>query len=230
MSPRLSRAKLPAALSEMARRLERALGPQGWWPARTPFEVMVGAVLTQNANWKNVEQAIANLRGAGALRLKELLALPVRQLAGLIRPSGYFRLKARRLRALSRWLKARSGGRLARLSKVSTEALRRELLSVNGIGRETADSILLYALERPVFVVDAYTRRVLLRHGLIRGAEAYDDIREAFERSIRGRNRVSRMNELHARIVALAKRFCRAKPSCCGCPLDGWRKRPPRGH
>lgn len=230
MTPRRERsakktapAKLPAgALRDMARRLDRAFGPQQWWPAETPFEVMVGAVLTQNTNWKNVELAIANLKGARALSPKKLLALSRARLRKLIRPAGYFRVKEKRLRSFVEWLYSRTRGRLALLKATPTNELREELLSVHGVGPETADSILLYALGRQVFVVDAYTRRVLERHGLLRGGEPYDLIREAFERAIAGRNRTRRMNELHARIVTLAKRHCRAVRSCEGCPLESW--------
>ncbi len=211
-----------AVLRDMARRLQRAFGPQGWWPARTPFEVMVGAVLTQNANWKNVEQAIANLRASRRLSLAGIIALSRLRLQRLIRPAGYFRVKEKRLRSLCEWLDGRCKGRLARLAKIPTPELRAELLAVHGVGPETADSILLYALERPVFVIDAYTRRVLTRHGLSHDREGYDLLRERFERAMRGRSRLRRMNELHAQIVALAKRHCRVRPSCEGCPLEGW--------
>ncbi len=213
-----------AALRDMARRLEGAFGPQHWWPAQTPFEVMVGAVLTQNTNWKNVERAIANLKRAKALSPKGILALTPARLRKLITPAGYFRVKEKRLRSLVEWFQARTRGRLALLKATPTGDLREELLSVHGVGPETADSILLYALGRPVFVVDAYTRRVLERHGLLRGGEPYDLIREAFERAIAGRNRTRRMNELHAQIVELAKRHCRARRSCEGCPLEKWMK------
>jgi endonuclease-3 related protein len=213
-----------ASLRDMARRLQKAFGPQRWWPADTPFEVMVGAVLTQNANWKNVEQAIANLKQARALSPGRILALTPAKLQRLIRPAGYFRVKEKRLRSLVEWFRTRARGRPARLKATSTEELREELLSVHGVGPETADSILLYALGRPVFVVDAYTRRVLERHGLLRGREPYDLIREAFERAITGRNRTRRMNELHAQVVELAKRHCRTRRSCEGCPLERWPK------
>ncbi len=206
----------------MARRLERAFGPQGWWPARTPFEVMVGAILTQNAAWRNVESAIENLDRSGALSLRKLLALPRRRLERLIRPSGYFRVKARRLVSFCRWLDAKCGGRVGRLNHAPTTRLREELLEVKGVGPETADSILLYALGRPVFVVDAYTRRVLARHVMSEDGEAYDSIRRRFESAIRSGDRVCRMNELHAQIVELAKRFCRVGPVCEGCPLERW--------
>jgi endonuclease-3 related protein len=206
----------------MARRLERAFGPQGWWPAETAFEVMVGAVLTQNAAWRNVERAMDNLAREGALEASRLLAIPRPRLEALVRPSGYFRVKAGRLLSLVRWLERRCGGDAGRLSAVPTDALRRELLAVNGVGPETADSILLYALGRPVFVVDAYTRRVLARHGMSREGEPYDSIRLRFERAIRSGDRVCRMNELHAQVVELAKRRCRVEPVCEGCPLAGW--------
>jgi endonuclease-3 related protein len=189
---------------------------------------MVGAVLTQNANWKNVERAIANLRRAGALTLGRILRLRPASLGTLIRPAGYFRVKARRLLALCRWLDERCGGRLARLRRIDDSPLREELLAVHGVGPETADSILLYALGRPVFVVDAYTRRVLSRHGLARGEEPYEVIRASFERALGTREAVRRYNEAHAQIVALAKRHCRTRPACEGCPLHTWRRYPPK--
>ncbi len=227
-SRRSAHPRLPAradadALRGLARRIDRAFGPQGWWPARTPFEVMVGAVLTQNTNWTNVERAIAALRSAGALTLRGILALSRAKLQRLIRPAGYFRVKEKRLRSLCEWLHERCGGRVSQLARIPTPELRAELLAVHGVGPETADSILLYALARPVFVVDAYTRRVLARHGLSNEREPYESIRGSFERAIRGPRRLRRMNELHAQIVELAKRYCRVRPACPGCPLEGWR-------
>ena len=208
----------------MAGRLKRSFGPRGWWPAETPFEVMVGAVLTQNAAWTNVEKAIANLRRERALSLAKVLALPRAKLQRLIRPAGYFRVKAKRLISLCEWLLARCGKRcdLKKLDATPTMELRHELLGVHGVGPETADSILLYALGREVFVIDAYTRRVLSRHGMSGAKEKYDSLRERFERAINGRSRLASLNELHARIVELAKRHCRPKPRCEGCPLAGW--------
>lgn len=213
-----------SAVRELARRLDRALGPQGWWPAKTPFEVMVGAILTQNTNWKNVERAISNLEASGVLSPEAITGLPPDRLAELIRPAGYFRVKSRRLREFCNWLLLRSEA----LEDMPTAELREELLSVSGVGPETADSILLYALGRPVFVVDAYTRRIFTRHGLIHGDEPYDEIRAGVERAIRGPRRVRRFNELHAQIVEVGKRFCRTEPICEGCPLEGWEVRPPR--
>jgi endonuclease-3 related protein len=188
---------------------------------------MVGAVLTQNAAWTNVEKAIANLRRERALSLARVLALPRARLQRLIRPAGYFRVKAKRLRSVCEWLAARCGARcnLRKLESEPTPDLRRELLGVHGVGPETADSILLYALGREVFVVDAYTRRVLSRHGMSEAREGYESLRERFERAIAGRNRLSRLNELHAQVVELAKRHCRPRPRCEGCPLEGWPQR-----
>jgi len=186
--------------------------------------MMVGAVLTQNAAWTNVEKAIANLRRERALSLAKVLALPRAKLQRLIRPAGYFRVKERRLRSLCEWLESRCGKRcdIRKLDAMPTPELRHELLGVHGVGPETADSILLYALGREVFVIDAYTRRVLSRHGMSDAREKYDSMRERFERAIKGRNLLSRLNEFHARIVELAKRHCRTKPRCEGCPLAGW--------
>jgi endonuclease-3 related protein len=209
-------------LRDLARLLSRSFGPRGWWPARTPFEVMVGAVLTQNTNWKGVEKAIANIRDDGSLTLGAILKMRPSALAALIRPAGYYRVKAKRLLSLCRWIDERCGGRLKRLRSMKLSALREDLLGVHGVGRETADSILLYALERPVFVIDAYTRRVLSRHGLIRGDEPYDLLRESCERAVTGEGRVRRFNELHAQIVELAKTHCRVRPVCAGCPLENW--------
>ncbi len=208
------------------RALWRAYGPQGWWPGRTPFEVMVGAILTQNAAWINVERAIARLRRRRALTPRALHALPERKLADLIRPAGYFRVKARRLRSLTGLLAGEFGGRLDRLFRLSTAQLRERLLATHGIGPETADSILLYAAGRPVFVVDAYTRRVLQRHGWARGDESYDELAAAFTRRLPRDTRL--FNEYHALLVALGKRCCRPKPRCETCPLRRWPPLPER--
>lgn len=199
--------------------LLREFGPQGWWPAATPFEVMLGAVLTQNTNWQNVERAIANLKSARALAPAALARIGQRRLARLIRPSGYFNVKARRLRAFLTWYMARtSDGRVARLRGLRTAALRAELLAIHGVGPETADSMLLYALGRRVFVVDAYTRRFLRRHGLITPDASYDEVRRMFEACLP--QSVKRYNELHALIVRLGKDVCRPRqPHCDTCPL-----------
>ncbi len=207
-------------LREAHRRLLRRYGPLGWWPAETPLEVCVGAVLTQNTAWTNVEKALVNLRAAGLLGdARAMLALPEARLAALLRPAGYFRVKARRLRALLRWLVERGGGDPAVALRGGTAELREALLRVHGVGRETADSILLYAGGRPVFVVDAYTRRVVGRHGWHDGEADYDELRAFFERRLpRG---VPLLNQLHAEIVAVGKDHCRPRPRCEGCPLEG---------
>jgi len=191
-------------------------GPQGWWPADTCFEVMVGAVLTQNTSWSNVERAIAALKAAGALEARRMRALAESDLAQLIRPAGYFNVKARRLRALLDML-AEQGGEIA-LGRLSTRELRDRLLSVKGVGPETADDILLYAFDRPVFVIDAYTRRLFRRLGWLAQDEGYETLRAGVEQAL-GED-VATMQELHALIVANAKASCGARPRCRGCPLD----------
>lgn len=210
----------PAPLRAAHRRLLARYGPLGWWPAETALEVCVGAVLTQNTAWGNVEKALANLRSAGLLGdARAMLALPEARLAALIRPAGYFRVKARRLRALLRWLVERGGGDPAVALGGETAALREDLLGVHGVGRETADSILLYAGGRPVFVVDAYTRRVVGRHGWSDGEAPYDDLRAFFERGLPRDEAL--YNQFHAEIVAVGKDHCRPAPRCDGCPLEG---------
>jgi endonuclease-3 related protein len=201
-------------------RLLAAYGPQHWWPARTPFEVMVGAVLTQNTAWSNVEKAIANLHAAGALDADKLLCAPLRQVAQWLRPAGYFNVKAKRLRNFCAWYAARGGE--AALGRMETAALRRELLAVNGVGRETADDILLYAFHRPVFVIDAYTRRIFGRLALLGGDEPYDEMRERIEAHLRRSRRglVPLYNEYHALIVRHGKDVCKkSKPRCAQCCL-----------
>jgi len=202
-------------LMAVYRRLYAAHGPQYWWPGRTRFEIMVGAVLTQNTAWSNVEKAIANLRAARALTPQAIVAAPHQRLATWLRPSGYFNIKARRLRAVCDWLMQQGGVR--RLMHQPTETLRAALLSVHGIGPETADDILLYAFGRPVFVIDAYTRRLFTRLGLIEGREDYEELRRLFESRLD--SDVSLFNEYHALIVAHGKDVCRSRPRCAGCRL-----------
>jgi endonuclease-3 related protein len=205
--------KRPPSLLWIYRRLHQTHGPQHWWPGDSPFEIMVGAVLTQNTAWTNVEKAIANLKRARALRAQTIRATPHRTLAAWLQPSGYFNVKARRLRALCDWLVEQGG--VARLARLPTPALRTALLGVHGVGPETADDILLYAFERPVFVIDAYTRRLFSRLGAIAGDERYDVLRVRFERAL-GAD-VARMNEYHALIVTHGKDVCRARPRCVAC-------------
>ena len=194
-------------------------GYQHWWPGDTPIEVMVGAVLTQNTAWTNVEKAIANLKDAYCLTVAAILALPDAHLAELIRPAGYFNVKARRLKALCTFLAgagiAEQPEGLAKL--VPAPTLRQMLLAVHGIGEETADSIMLYALNLPSFVVDAYTRRIFGRLGLLAAGESYGEVRLAFIRHLPEDAKL--YNEYHALIVQLGKRVCRPRPRCGECPL-----------
>lgn len=194
------------------------LGPQKWWPARTPFEVIVGAILTQNTSWTNVERAIANLRRERLLNPRALERVPFARLAGLIRSSGYFRQKAKKLKAFVRFLRAEYSGSLARMFRTPTLELRQKLLAVHGIGPETADSILLYAGKKDVFVVDAYTRRIFSRHGWVPENVSYEELRSKIEAAL-PRN-VSRYNEFHALLVMAGKNWCRTRePRCSECPL-----------
>ncbi len=193
-------------------------GPQQWWPAETPFEVMVGAVLTQNTAWSNVEKAITNLKAAEALSPEAIVATEHDVLAEMLRPSGYFNIKAKRLKNYCHWY-LRQGG-FAALNKLSDNELRHALLSVNGVGPETADDILLYAFERPLFVIDAYTRRLFSRLGMLEHDSGYESLRHHFETELqKEKNRVTLFNEYHALIVMHAKEHCRVKPYCQGCPL-----------
>ncbi len=204
-----------ADLNDIYRRLFRAFGPQHWWPGDTQLEIAVGAILTQNTAWSNVEKAMAVLKSHRLLTLERLTSFSPTALAPLIRSAGFYNIKAARLTAFLGWLKA--GGGFTALRRIPTTELRFRLLACHGIGPETADSILLYALNRPVFVVDAYTRRILSRYGLIEGDEPYDEVRSLFESS---RPRSPRLyNEYHALLVRLAKTHCRAAPICTSCPL-----------
>lgn len=201
-------------LSIIYKKLYSSFGPQRWWPADSAFEVMVGAILTQNTNWQNVEKAINNLKELRLLNLKRLYQLPQKKLAALIRPAGYYNIKARRLKEFINFYQANA----KRISSQDTGALRRSLLAVYGIGPETADSILLYALGRPVFVVDAYTKRIFSRHGFIKEGASYEEVQDLFMRNLK--KDVKLFNEYHALIVKLAKDFClKNKPRCQACPL-----------
>lgn len=206
-------------LLEVYKRLRNARGHQGWWPAKTPFEVVVGAVLTQNTSWKNVERAILALEKAGCLSPFRILAISEKDLASLIKPAGYYNVKARRLRAIVDFIVTRGNGKVeGLLSLGDTLEIRNQLLQVSGIGRETADSILLYALGKPIFVVDAYTRRLFGRLGLIDPKADYDKIRDFFESRL-GMD-PSLFNDYHAQIVAHGKEVCKKSPRCQGCILS----------
>jgi endonuclease-3 related protein len=198
--------------------LLKRFGPQDWWPGDTPFEVIVGAILTQNTNWTNVEKAITNLINAKVLSPDKLHNLDIKKLAELIRPAGYFNIKAKRLKNFLDWFFENYSGQLKNLENIGTPELREQLLSVKGIGPETADSILLYALNRPVFVVDAYTARICSRHHLIDEDADYHRIQETFESNLP--SDIQLFNEYHALLVHLGKDFCKPTPKCEECPLN----------
>ena len=209
---------LSNTLKKSYNKLLRAFGPQHWWPGDTPFEVIVGAILTQNTAWTNVEKAIHNLKKAKLLTPGKLHDLSQDEIAKYIRPAGYFNIKAKRLKHFLNYLFDNYGGNLKKMFKKRTDALRRELLSVNGIGPETADSILLYAGDHPVFVVDAYTKRIFSRHQVVKADAEYHDIQELFMKNLP--HDVKMFNEYHALIVKAGKDFCRTrKPLCSRCPL-----------
>jgi endonuclease-3 related protein len=193
-------------------------GPQHWWPGDTPFEVAVGAILTQNTNWTNVAKAIVNLKAAGGLDPIRLQDMDTEQLELLIHPAGYFRVKAKRLKNFINWLCDRHDRDLKNLEPISTTRLREELLGISGIGPETADSILLYALNRPVFVVDTYTARVMVRHGLIGPDLDYQQLQDLFLSNLEPDPVL--FNEFHALLVMVGKDYCKPRPKCQGCPLE----------
>jgi endonuclease-3 related protein len=206
-------------------RLFAAFGPRGWWPGDGAFEIAVGAILTQNTNWKNVEKALHGLKSRGLLDPRSLARLEKDRLAALLRPAGYYNIKAERLKAFLFWLEEAASGDMAQLSGWPTRKLRSALLNIKGIGPETADSILLYAIEKPSFVVDAYTRRVLSRHGLAGPHASYDELKALFETHLPGD--VPLFNEYHALLVEVGKQYCRPKPLCEGCPLEEFRQDTP---
>jgi endonuclease III related protein len=206
-------------LLNIYRKLYETYGPQHWWPGETPFEVMVGAILTQNTSWANVEKAIQNLKGRKVLHVRGIHRLKRNQLASLIRSSGYFRIKADRLKAFVNFLSENYDGELKRMTKERLETLRQKLLDVKGIGPETADSILLYGLKKPIFVVDAYTKRILSRHGIISEKASYDEVQRFFMDHLPRDERL--FNEYHALLVHLGKTLCKKRPRCDICPLEG---------
>jgi endonuclease-3 related protein len=208
----------PIVLNEMYARLDRFYGPLKWWPAETPFEVIIGAILTQNTAWTNVEKAIGALKREGLMTVAGLSRLPETQLAAFIRPSGYYNQKARKIKAFLAFLDSCYNGSLSRMARIDAAILRGQLLAIHGIGPETADCILLYAMNKPVFVVDAYTRRVLARHGLCPADISYERLQQRIESKV---SRDVRMyNQFHALLVQVGKDFCRKAPRCAGCPLE----------
>jgi endonuclease-3 related protein len=206
-------------LKDIYTRLLNHFGKQRWWPGETPFEVVIGAILTQNTNWSNVEKAIANLKSAGLLTADGLHKCPLPRLAELIKPSGYFNIKAKRLKSFIDWLFENYEGDLNQLFSKETSALRESLLSVKGIGPETADSIVLYAAGQATFVCDAYTYRIMLRHRMIAEETGYDELKALFEDELPADAKL--FNEYHALLVRLGKTYCKkTKPLCNQCPLS----------
>ncbi|MBN1456388.1 MAG: endonuclease III domain-containing protein [Sedimentisphaerales bacterium] len=193
-------------------------GPQHWWPGQTPFEIIVGAILAQNTNWTNVEKAINNLKRANLLDPDKLHNSNHNRLAELIRPAGYYNIKAKRLKNFLSWLFETYDGNLSQLENLDTDSLRQQLLGINGIGLETADSIVLYAFNKPIFVIDAYTCRIMGRHCLIEPGADYEQVRDIFESFLP--SDVKLFNEFHALLVMVGKNFCKPKPKCEGCPLE----------
>ncbi|MFA5159026.1 MAG: endonuclease III domain-containing protein [Candidatus Omnitrophota bacterium] len=211
--------KLKAAqLRSVYAALRKTFGHQKWWPGDTPFEVMIGAILTQNTAWVNVEKAILNLKKAGKLSFEALRRVPSKELSQLIRPAGYFNVKTDRLKCFMDFLDRECRGDLSKLKRKTMPVLREKLLAVKGIGPETADSILLYALNKTSFVIDAYTKRIFSRHGLAKDLETYEQWREIFTRAL-PENR-DLYNDFHAQIVRTGKNYCRKIPRCEKCPLQ----------
>ncbi len=239
----------PSILSTIYQKLREYFGPRGWWPADTPFEVCVGAILTQNTSWNNVVKAIENLRIHNALECKAIYRMNHDELAQMIKPAGYFNVKARRLKNFVNLLEDKYGGSLENMFSLqpiklianrreesvrthcsthdihgsgtahidNAKMLRQELLSVNGIGKETADSMILYAAGMPVFVIDVYTRRVLMRHNILHEKADYDEAQALFHDNLQADT--SLFNDFHAQLVAVGNRFCRKTPKCDECPL-----------
>ncbi len=201
-------------------------GPRGWWPAETSFEVIIGAILTQNTSWSNVEKAIKNMKENNCLDPHALLMMDERLLSQIIKPSGFYKIKASRIKEFINYLFKRHNGDISRMFTMDPDSLRKELLSIRGIGPETADSILLYAGGMPFFVVDSYTKRILSRHGAVEMNASYDRIQSFFHKNLPRDSRL--FNEFHALFVATGKYYCRKNPSCDPCPLNkralwGWR-------
>lgn len=209
---------MAAPLHDAYARMLTAFGPQHWWPGESPFEIMVGAVLVQNTAWRNVERAIENLRDASVMNPRALYNLPIAELAELIRPAGYYQVKAKRLRNLLEFVVEEYGGSLDAMFRISLPTLREQLLAIHGIGPETADAILLYAGGLPTFVVDTYAHRILARHGWIGYDAGYDEIKDYFESRLP--RDAALFNEYHALLLRVGKENCkRSVPKCETCPL-----------
>jgi endonuclease-3 related protein len=208
-----------AILMEIFQRLHKTYGPRHWWPGETPFEVMVGAILTQNTSWRNVEKAIQHLKAKGVLNIRGIHQLKRAQLASLIKSSGYYRIKADRLKAFVDFICKEYGGSIQKMGRERMDVLRQKFLKVKGIGPETADSVLLYGLEKPIFVVDAYTKRILSRHGMITERASYEEIQKLFMNHLPRNEKL--FNEYHALFVHLGKTLCKKIPRCDRCPIKG---------
>lgn len=206
------------ALLELYARMAARYGPTGWWPGETPFEIAIGAILTQNTAWTNVEKAITRLKHTELLDPRAMLACDGAVLEEAIRPSGYFRVKAERLRAFCAHLVERYDGAMAGMAERPLDELREELLALKGVGPETADDILLYACGKPIFVVDAYTRRILSRHGLCAPRASYAELQELFHDHLEAN--VALFKEFHGLLVWTGKDYCKKRPQCAGCPLE----------
>lgn len=206
------------ALLKIYKLLYERFGPRHWWPGDTKLEIIIGAILTQNTAWVNVEKAIANLKSARLLKVKGLSRVPKKRIARLIRPAGYYNIKSQRIKNFLGFLNTAYGGSIKRMFSTETRRLRTEILDVKGIGPETADSILLYAGEKPAFVIDAYTKRIFSRHGYIREDASYEAVQAIFLRHLPKDVRL--FNEFHALIVELGKDLCKSKkPLCNKCPI-----------
>lgn len=205
-------------IKEFYTKLIRHYGPQGWWPAESRLECIIGAILTQNTSWKNVEKALKNLKNNDLINFNNLLRISLPELAEIIRPSGYYNLKATRLKNFVEFIKENYDSKIENMLNEKTTVIRKKLLLINGIGSETADTIILYALEKPVFVVDRYTYRIFNRHHLITEKTSYEDIQKLFTDSIEQKTQI--YNEFHALIVRLGKDHCKKSPKCSGCPLE----------
>ncbi|HIE34134.1 MAG TPA: endonuclease III domain-containing protein [Candidatus Altiarchaeales archaeon] len=205
-------------LMQIYQRLLERFGKQNWWPAETEFEVIVGAILTQASNWNNVERAINNLKSSNLMSAESIRKTDIEEISNLIRPVGYYNEKSRKLKIFVNFLYERYEGNLTKLFELDTEKLRRELLSVWGIGQETADSIILYAANKPTFVIDAYTKRIMSKLGFATEDTTYHDLKKFFE--LRIPNDIRIYKEFHALLVELGKNYCKVKPRCDICPLN----------
>jgi endonuclease-3 related protein len=207
----------------MYQKLYQTIGPRHWWPADSPFEVVVGAILTQNTSWKNVEKALGALKEKNILDPLQLYKVDEQYLATTITSSGFFNIKSKRIKSFINFLFEQYQGSLEKMFSEKLTLLREKLLAINGVGPETADSILLYAGGKPIFVVDAYTKRILLRHKVISPRARYSEIQELFMNNLKAD--VKMFNEYHALLVYIGKYYCKRVPQCKSCPLNGTRKK-----